>query len=405
LLQRLAALPAAHGLLEALGDADGVYLVGGAVRDLLRGAAPADLDLVADRDIAELAGELSSRTRATTHVHDRFGTATVVVDDGRFDLARARRESYAHPGALPAVEPAPIEEDLRRRDFTVNALALALGGDRRGELVTVPGALDDLDSGTLRVLHDRSFSDDPTRLVRLARYTGRLGFEPDRHTAGLAREAIASGALETVSGPRLGAELRLQAGEPDPWAALEALQRWGLAEAIVPGLASPDPEVLKRALELLPAGGDRTALVLAAAALGVERAQLEASLEALAFAAGPRDTILAAASRAPALAAQLAAARTPSEIAEAVAGASVEPVALAGALGDAQAAAAAERWLGDLRHVGLEIDGDDLIAAGVSPGPALGAGLRAALAARLDGRAGGRDQQLAEALRVARGVG
>jgi hypothetical protein len=173
---------------------------------------------------------------------------------------------------------------------------------------------------------------------------------------------------------------------------------------MIPGLSSPDPGVLERALKLLPADGDRSALVLAAAALGVAPAQLRVTLEALAFAAGPRDTILASMSRAPALAQQLSVAQRPSEIADTVAGAPVELVALAGALGDAPAASAAHRWLGELRHVGLEIDGDDLLAAGVVPGPELGAGLRAALAARLDGRAHGRDRQLAEALRVARGA-
>ena len=167
--------------VDALGDADGVYVVGGAVRDLLRGDAPVDLDLVADRELGELIAELSSAGGAPARVHDRFGTATLVLDAGRFDLARARREHYPHPGALPEVEPAPIEEDLRRRDFTVNALALGLGGARRGELLAVPGALDDLDTGTLRVLHDASFRDDPTRLLRLARYAGRLSFAPDEH--------------------------------------------------------------------------------------------------------------------------------------------------------------------------------------------------------------------------------
>jgi tRNA nucleotidyltransferase (CCA-adding enzyme) len=405
LLDRLAALPAARELLNALGDADGVYLVGGAVRDLLRGGAPVDLDLVVDRDLAEVIGELSTPGGAPVRVHDRFGTATIAVNDGRFDLARARRERYAHPGALPDVEPAPIEEDLRRRDFTVNALALALGGARRGELVAVPGALDDLGAGTLRVLHDESFRDDPTRLLRLARYAGRLGFAPDKHTAALAREAIRDGALQAVSGGRLGGELLLLAGENDPYGALEELHRLGLDEALIPGLAPPDRDVLGRALELLPADGDRAALVLAAAALEVAPAQLADSLNALAFAAGPRDTILAATSRAPALACQLADARRPSEIAGAAAQAPVEVVALAGALGDAQAGATAQQWLGELRHLGLEIDGDDLLAAGIAAGPAIGAGLRAALSARLDGRASGRDEQLAEALRVARGVG
>jgi tRNA nucleotidyltransferase (CCA-adding enzyme) len=401
-LGRLAALPAARELLDALGDADGVYVVGGAVRDLLRGDAPVDLDLVADRELGELIAELSSAGNAPARVHDRFGTATLVLDAGRFDLARARREHYPHPGALPEVQPAPIEEDLRRRDFTVNALALGLGGARRGELLAVPGALDDLGTGTLRVLHDRSFRDDPTRLLRLARYTGRLRFAPDEHTAGLARAAIDDGALETVSGGRLGTELRLLAAEADPHSALEELHRLGLDEALIPGLAPPDREVLARALELLPADGGRAALVLAAAALTVTPTQLARSLDALAFAAGPRDAIFAAVARAPTVARRLAAARRPSEIAEAAAGAPAELVALAGALGGARAGEAAQRWLGELRHVGLEINGNDLVAAGMKPGPAIGAGLRAALSARLDGRASGRDEQLAEALRVAR---
>ena len=395
-------MPAAGELLAALGDADGVYVVGGAVRDLLRGDAPVDLDLVADRDLAELIAELSSSGGVPARVHDRFGTATIELDAGRFDLARARRERYPHPGALPEVEPAPIEEDLRRRDFTVNALALGLGGARRGELVAVPGALDDLGAGILRVLHDESFRDDPTRLLRLARYAGRLGFGPDEHTAELAYTAIGEGALETVSGARLGTELRLMAGEADPQRGLEELRRLGVDEALIPGLTAPDREVLGRALELLPGDGDRTALVLAVAALGVASARLAHSLDALAFAAGPRDAILAAVTRAPTVAEQLAAARRPSQIAAAAAGVPVEAVALAGALGDAEARAAAQRWLGELRDVGLAIDGNDLVAAGVTPGPAIGAGLRAALSARLDGRARDRDEQLAEALRAAR---
>jgi tRNA nucleotidyltransferase (CCA-adding enzyme) len=404
LLNRLSALPAAGELLRALGGADGVYLVGGAVRDLLRGVAPVDLDLVVDRDLAELIAGLDTSAGAPVRVHDRFGTATIVLGAGRFDLARARRERYAHPGALPEVQPAAIEEDLRRRDFTVNALALALGGARRGELLAVPGALDDLTSETLRVLHDESFRDDPTRLLRLARYAGRLDFTPEEHTDHLAREAIADGAPQTVSAPRLGAELRLAAGEADPHAGFVQLHRLGLDALLIPGLGPPDRDVLARALELLPDDGDRAALALAAAARDVAPAQLAPRLDALGFAAGPRDAIAEGASRAPALSRRLAAARRPSEIAAAATGAPVEAVALAGALGGGEAVEAARRWLDELRHIGLEIDGDDLLAAGLHAGPAIGAGLRAALEARLDGRATGRAEQLAEALRVARGV-
>jgi tRNA nucleotidyltransferase (CCA-adding enzyme) len=394
LLERLAALPAARPLLAAAGDADGVFLVGGAVRDLLRGAVPADLDLVVDRDLAEVISALGAPARS----HERFGTATVVLDGTRYDLARARRERYPRPGALPEVEPAPLEEDLGRRDFTVNAVALGLGGERRGQLVVVPRALDDLDGRVLRVLHDESFVDDPTRLLRLARYGARLGFAPEPHTARLARAAIAAGAPATVSGPRLGTELRLAAREQDPVAALSGLRSLGVDEALIPGFGLRDPALASRALEILPGDGDPAALVLAAAALGVEPDQLAPGLDRLAFDAETRNVILATVAGAGSLAAELEAAGSPSVIAGAARGAPSELVALAGALGPASAAA---RWLGELRHVALEIDGTDLLSAGVTPGPQVGAGLRAALAAKLDGLVAGREAELAEGVRAA----
>ena len=171
-----------------------------------------DLDLVVEGDAAAFASSLGGELK----VHDRFGTSTVTLDGFSYDIARARRETYAHPGALPDVAPAPLAEDLERRDFTVNTLALALAGDRAGELTSVPTALEDLDARRLRVLHDHSFIDDPTRLFRLVRYATRLGFEIEPHTRALADRAIAGGALRTVSGPRVGAELRLLAREPNP---------------------------------------------------------------------------------------------------------------------------------------------------------------------------------------------
>jgi tRNA nucleotidyltransferase (CCA-adding enzyme) len=402
LIDRLAALPAGEQLLEALRAADGVFLVGGAVRDLVRGRAPVDLDLVTDRDLAELVAELGDGVPA--RVHDRFGTATLVLDGRRYDLARARRERYPRPGALPEVQPASLAEDLARRDFTVNAIALGLGGTRRGELAAVDGALDDLESGTLRVLHEASFRDDPTRLLRLARYGARLGYAPDAETEALAAEAIAGGALETVSGSRLGAELRLLAVEDDPAPALQALGRHGLGAALLPGFAPPSREALTCGLAILGDAGDPGALVLAAALVGAPAAELSARLDALAFPAPQRRAILAATGGSRALSARLGAAGRPSEILEAAAGAPPEAVALAAALGSPAAGEAARRWLGELRHAGLEIDGNDLISAGIPVGPLIGEGLRAALAARLDGRAADREAQLTEALRVARGA-
>ncbi|MBV9467340.1 MAG: CCA tRNA nucleotidyltransferase [Solirubrobacterales bacterium] len=391
LLEGLAALPAGRPLLAALQDADGVYLVGGAVRDLLLGGEPLDLDLVSEDDPAELAARLGGSIRA----HDRFGTSRVTVGGFSYDLARARSESYSRPGALPEVAPASIAQDLERRDFTVNALAIALGGPRRGELVTVSHALEDLDARRLRVLHRASFIDDPIRLLRLARYASRLRFAIERDTAELARIAVAGGAIGTVSGSRVGSELRLLATEPDPVSAFGQLAELELDTAIDRRFHLGDPELARAALSLLPSDGRADLLTLAIAARRIEASELRALLDALAFEAADRELIVTIARRSEALSESLASADDPSQIAEAARDAPPEAVALAGALGPARAAG---QWLERLRHVRLEIGGDDLLAAGVPAGPAIGRGLRAALAAKLDGRASGREAELAAAV-------
>jgi tRNA nucleotidyltransferase (CCA-adding enzyme) len=394
LLAQAVALPAARPLVSRLADAPNVWLVGGAVRDLLLGGAPVDLDFVIEGDAAAFATSLGGDVR----IHDRFGTSTVKLGGFTYDIARTRRETYAHPGALPDVVPAPLAEDLERRDFTVNAIALGLAGDAAGELTSSPGALDDLNARRLRVLHDGSFIDDPTRLLRLVRYATRLGFEIEAHTRALARDATSGGALGTVSGSRVGAELRLLAREPDPVRALRGLRELGLDAAIHPGFGIHDEDLARRAVALLPADGRRDRLALAVAARGVPRPELAGLLDALAFEAEDRDAIVAAATRAAEVAGALATSHAPSEIAAAVGAAPPEVVALAGALG---AGPQAREWLDKLRGVRLEIDGHDLLAAGVPEGPAIGRGLRAALAAKLDRRASGREQELAQALDAA----
>lgn len=395
LIRRVRALPSAAPLPAAVGDEPGIHLVGGAVRDLLLGLEVGDLDLVAEGDVASLAARLGGRYQA----HERFGTGTVTLNGHSYDLATARRETYAHPGALPDVSPATLREDLLRRDFTVNSIAITLGGPREGELTPAPNALDDLDAGRLRVLHDGSFLDDPTRLLRLARYASRLGFEVESGTLALVRAALAGGALETISGARIGAELRLLAREPDPVAAFAALHELGIDRAIHPRFGIADAVLARRALALLAPDGRRDVLVLALATGEVPENELAPLLDELAFAADSRDGIAVAATGAEAAARALAAATRPSEIAAALARGSVELAALAGALGPEERA---REWLERLRHVRLEIDGDDLIAAGAPEGPAVGRGLRAALVAKLDGHVDGRDAELAEALRAAR---
>lgn len=382
-LEALRALPGGSTLLHALAGRDDVWVVGGAVRDALLKRPPKDIDLVVAGDAIALGHELG----AVQEVHDRFGTTAVDVDGALVNVATARTERYAAPGALPDVEPGPLEDDLARRDFTVNAIAVDLGGG----LHTVVGAEEDLAAGRLRVLHDRSFHDDPTRLWRLARYAARLGFGIDPDTERLAREAVAGGALATVAGPRIGNELALALNEPDPPAALAAARELGL----LPSGMAPRRGLTARALELLPSDGHPGVLALAAASGAVDPQRLRAWLDDLSVAARERDRLIAAATGAEGLAEKLAAATRPSEIAAAARRLAPEHVALAGALGPA---GAARDWLTTLRDVHLEISGDDLLAAGIPAGPELGRRLDRALVAKLDGQAPDRDAELAVAL-------
>jgi tRNA nucleotidyltransferase (CCA-adding enzyme) len=411
LADRLRALPGAAEALAAIdAGAEEVYLVGGAVRDLALGGAPVDLDLVVVGDARPLADRLAAGTpERRVRAYGRFGTATVRgARGGRYDLASARAETYPRPGALPRVRPAGIHEDLARRDFTVGALALGLSGPDAGHLLAVPHALEDLQARRLRVLHDRSFSDDPTRLLRLARYAGRLGFAPERDTDRLARRALAGGAIETVSGARIGAELWLLAEETEAAAGFAMLRTLGVDAAIAPGFGLGDPGVLRRARAAVPWRGSPphpARVALAAALLNVAEAERRPLLDRLGIDSRSRREVLRAAAGAPELARRVPSDGPPSRLLAALPVDEPATVALAAGLSSPQVAAALGRWLSEYAQVRLEIDGDDLVAGGIRPGPAIARGLRAALGARLDGIATSREDQLSVALRAARGGG
>jgi tRNA nucleotidyltransferase (CCA-adding enzyme) len=341
-------------------------------------------------------------------VHDRFGTAMLEWDGGRVDVAERRAESYPAPGALPEVREGTSEEDLSRRDFTVNAMAVALGGERRGELSYVEHALEDLDAGRLRVLHERSFIDDPTRLLRLARYRARLGFELEADTAALAARALASGALMTVSRARLGAELRLALGEADAPATLASMSELGVLAALPTGFRF-DGDVAGRAMALLPRDGRADLLLMASLLLHVTMMPVEdpepalfGILDELEFTAADRERTMRSALAAPSLVSAMAHPMRRSELRATLHVHTPEAIALAGALGgeDSQSAAeAAREWFERVRGVRLEINGEDLIAAGVPAGPEIGSALSAALARRLDGELeDGREAELRAAL-------
>lgn len=224
----------------------GVHLVGGPVRDLLLGRPVRDVDLLVEpaggRDAAALAREAATPGMRVTP-HDRFGTVTLRSERAVLDLATVRRETYAHEGALPTVAPGTLEEDLLRRDFTVNALALPLSMRARRShsgIVGVERSLEDLAAKRLRVLHGRSFHDDPTRALRAARFAPRLGFTVTRDSRAALRGSLRDGAFGRVSGERWRRELTKLFDDSreglDPARALRLLDDWHVLAALEPGL-------------------------------------------------------------------------------------------------------------------------------------------------------------------------
>jgi tRNA nucleotidyltransferase (CCA-adding enzyme) len=399
LRERVRRLPGMDRLLPALNGLPPVYLVGGAVRDLLRGANAVDLDLAVEGDARAAARELAVRLGGQAREHERFGTATVRAEGLGFDLAATRRETYERPGALPTVAAAGLDEDLRRRDFTINAMAAGLSGDDLGHLYDPRGGLDDLRGRVVRVLHERSFIDDPTRLLRALRYEARLGFAMDPDTERLAREAAAGRAFTSVSGPRVGDELMDLLGEEEAPAGIARLHALGLDRALHPALAA-DPElVASAALGAAALKSDRTPAALAALIAGAP-AELAGWLGELGLEAPVRDGALRAARDAPLLARELRRDLRPSELYAVLRDEPPEALALALALRAPPEPVL--RFATELAGVRLEITGDDLIAAGIPEGPAIGRALEETLRRKLDGELAGREEELRAALGAAR---
>jgi tRNA nucleotidyltransferase (CCA-adding enzyme) len=401
LRERIRRLAGMDRLLPALDGLPPTYLVGGAVRDLLRGASAIDLDIAVEGDSRSVARALADRVGGSATLHQRFGTATVRAPGLVFDLAATRSETYAEPGALPGVAPATLAQDLRRRDFSVNAMAIALAGDDLGHLYDPCGGLGDLDAGVVRILHAGSFLDDPTRLLRAVRYEARLGFRMDEDSERAARAAIAEGAMSTVSGARVRDELMDLLSELQAPAGVERMRELGLDHALHE-LLDPDPELVASAsLGAVAIGADR-ALAALAALCSPAPAQLDLWVARLQLDARDRDAVSRAARVAEQIATELRAnEHTPSELRALLAAEPPEALALALALG-----APSEpilRWATELSAIRLQVDGHDLLAAGIPEGPAIGAALEETLRRKLDGLVRGREDELQTALELARG--
>lgn len=363
-----------------------VYLVGGPVRDWLLGLPAKDLDFVVEGNAPELARELAYRTRGEAVVHGRFGTATVSSGNLRVDLATARRESYPAPGALPHVEPSTISDDLARRDFSINAMAVPVyGADKT--LLDPQGGLEDLASRSIRILHAQSFEDDPTRLFRAVRYEQRLGFVLEKTTESRLLDAVKGGCLISVSGDRIRHELQKMFEEQQPASALCRAIDLGVMSFLNPtesfrnSLCSwetkgpiVDPEGEAGVLSWLAAlcypisDADRDLL---ARRLNMPSAWKSVLSESVAIrkTVGRLDN--------PHL--------LPSELAELLEHKSLDALFVAAAIVERPIAASnILRYLRELRHISPSLTGHDLMQLGIPGGVAVGQALARLRRARLD---------------------
>ncbi len=374
-------------VLEALpGPA---YLVGGAVRDLLLYRPGFDVDLVVVGDAEEYARALAERLDGRVVSHGRFGTAVVHYGEGRhLDVAMARTERYPQPGALPEVSPAAtIDEDLGRRDFTINAMAVSLPDQ---ELIDPFSGRSHLADRLVRVLHEGSFVDDPTRIFRAAQYEGRLGFRMDPKTETLALMAVPS--VGRLSGARAREELLAILTEERAPEILARLHRLGVDQALDPDLEfAQDAAVLERlrmlASEYAPTPDWELGLLAIQPPPGW--------LDELKFARPVVSRVEQAVAEAPALRARLRGrALTPADIVDAVERTGPDTPLLALAQEDLPAL---HDYFRHLRDVQLELTGDDLAALGLGESPRVGEVLAELRRRKLNGGLDSRADEIAAA--------
>ena len=379
---------AAAGAASARGQ--WLYIVGGAVRDLLLGRPIVDLDLVVEGNAIALARHLAGARGETVVAHRRFGTATFRLGDFSIDVVTARSETYSRPGALPTVRPGTIGDDLLRRDFTVNAMAIPLGAGSPGDILDPHGGRDDLARGLIRVLHQGSFIDDATRIMRALRYEGRLGFQVEEETYSLMRDNVAM--LGTISGDRVRRELELILGEDAPEHILRRAGEVGVLAQLHPALKG-DGGIERRFSQARRRGSAEPALYLCLLAYDLTEEEGERLISRLDV-RGPLKRDIQDTLRLKGELPALDRPHLPSAVYGALRRRSPRAVlACALSTGGEAARGHLERYLGQYRYVETCLDGDDLQAMGVAPGPGLGRMLKALHDARLDGAVSTREDE------------
>ena len=393
--QRL--VPAQAHLLRLAANASAqhgaeLYLVGGTVRDMLLGQSPVDLDLSAVGGTPEFVATLAHELNGEVVAHSQFGTSKLKAGDTTIDLAMARSESYEHPGALPTVAPGSIHEDLARRDFTINAMAISLGVEGWGELVDPFDGQRDIRLALVRALRPDSFIDDSTRILRALRYAQRLEFRLEPATERLIRRDLRY--LDSIKGDRVRHELQRIFLEDNAASMLRMAQELGVLSAIYPGLGVDERVLAELSQASIESEADREILLLVLLTYSLPTSELPGLVSRLnmdsSWTRVVRDTGAVKSNfdslRTPDL--------TPSRIHALLRGAGVEAVrGCALAAEDDLVAQRLELYLSELRHVNTMLKGDDLIALGVPQGPMVGRLLDGLLAARLDGELVSREDE------------
>jgi tRNA nucleotidyltransferase (CCA-adding enzyme) len=403
-LDELDALRDVFAAIQVVGERyEGVYLVGGAVRDLLLGEPGFDVDVAVEGDGIAFGEALAAELGGRAVPHSKFGTAVVVHPGGRVDVATARTEFYDYPAALPTVEQASIRQDLYRRDFTINALAVSLRGPDFGRLVDHFGGRADLEAGIIRVLHNLSFIDDPTRIFRAVRYENRYGFRMEAHTLSLARACVDMNLVGELSSSRLRDELVAILSEENVGDAVVRLHELGLDAAIHPRLAADEEAArliaeVDAVRELYAPEAPAWRLRLGVLARRLSPSDLLDWAERLKLRRRDAERVADAVTISPRLRQLVAATHEPAEIRRLV-----EPhdpdgalLALAGVGQDPTCGGRSQlvRYFEDLRTVRLEISGGDLAELGIGESPRVGAILEELLRRKLNGELDGRAAEL-----------
>jgi len=364
-----------------------IYLVGGVVRDLLLGQATLDLDLVVEGDAIELAQQLRKLNKGKITTHPHFNTAKLQWDNWSVDLATARSETYDKPGALPTVTPSSIDDDLSRRDFTINAMAIRLNPGYYGKLVDPHGGRNDLKDKRIRVLHEKSFTDDATRIWRGLRYEQRLDFHLERRTLTLLQRDIPM--LDTISADRIRYEIECILGEKYPEKVFRRAQELGVLATLHPALKGNGwlAEKFDQARKLCSPKPPEFDLYLALLAYPLSAEETEQLVSRLRLpkssAQTLRDTI-AVKSKMRSLATPGV---SPSTIYHLLRGFS--PSALVANSLATESPVASQNihlFLNRLKEVKVSLSGDDLIQMGIAPGPQIREILDLLHKARLNGK-------------------